>query len=376
MTPAVVHIASFAPSYGGNFVASLKALSDPCKKIGLRLVLVFLEEAGKDAWCADLVAAGHTVHFMPANRSLRRDAKVVRDLIEEENAAIVHTHFMQFETAAWVAIRAQPRGRRPQLVWHAHSSLGANTGLKRGLKDCIKYRWMGRHVQMVAVSEHVRQQLMAKGLPENRIRTILNGIDLARATTAVRTPSQVRHELRMADHEKLVLMLAWDPVVKGVDLALDAAGRLALERRDIVLGIVGTDIVRQYLAQRGIDETCPWMRIIPPTEDIAALFQTAALFLSASRSEGFSYAACEAFANAIPVVLSDIPAVAWAHDCPAASFFVSGDSHGLERAIRESLDGSADERQKRTLQSREFIQREFDVKIWAQQMARFYTEML
>ena len=229
---------------------------------------------------------------------------------------------------------------------------------------------------MIAVIEDIRGQLIAAGLPEARVRTIRNGIDMVRASTAVRTPQQVRSELQISDQAQLLLMLGWDPVRKGVDLVLEAVGRLAQERQDIVVGVVGTDQLRQYLAQSGVAPACPWLRIIAPTEDIAALFQTAAMFLSPSRSEGLPYAVVEALANEIPAVLSDIPPVAWAHECPAALFCANGDSNGLEQAIRESLNWSAQERQRRTRQSRELVQREFDVKVWAQQIAKFYGEML
>jgi glycosyltransferase involved in cell wall biosynthesis len=376
MTPTVVHIANFSPSYGGNFAASLKALSGPCKNMGLRLVLVFLEDAQKYTWCSDLVTAGCEVRFIPGSRGLRRDAKAILALIEEENPAIIHTHFMHFDIPAWMAIRSQPSGRRPRLIWHAHGTLRVNPGWMRSLKDCIKYRWMGRSVWTIAVLEDVRRELVAAGTPENRVRTIRNGIDMARATTAVRTPQQVRSELQIADQAQWLFMLGWEPIRKGVDLALDAVGRLTQEGQNIVLGVVGTDQLRQYLNERGADPACPWLRVIAPTEDIAALFQTAAMFLSPSRNEGLPYAVVEALANEIPVALSDIPSVAWAHDCQAASFFSDGDSHGLEQAIRERLNWSADERQKRTRQSREFVQREFDVKLWAQEIARFYEEIL
>jgi glycosyltransferase involved in cell wall biosynthesis len=376
MTPAVLHIANFTPSYGGNFAASLKALSGPCKNIGLRLVLVFLEKAQNYAWCSDLVAAGYEVRFIPASRGLRRDTQVIRGLIEDVNPAIVHTHFFHFDISAWRAIRAQPPGRRPKLVWHAHSPLEPSVGWVRRLKDCIKYRWMGRSARMVAVIEDIRGQLIAAGMPENHAVTIRNGIDMVRATTAVRTHRQVRGELQIADQTQLLFMLGWDPIRKGVDLALDAVGRLAQERQDIVLAVVGTDRLRQYLSERGLVQGCPWLRVIAPTEDIAALYQTAAMFLSPSRIEGLPYAVVEALANEIPAVLSDIAPVAWAHNCQAASFFTDGDSHGLEQAIRESLNWPADERQKRTRQSREFVQREFDVNVWAQEIVRLYAEML
>ena len=124
------------------------------------------------------------------------------------------------------------------------------------------------------------------------------------------------------------------------------------------------------------DEPPPWLRVIPPQENVADLYRAAAIFLSCSRSEGLPYSVVEAMANGVPVVLSDIPAVAWAHQTPGAVFFPPGESGALADAIKTVLDWTPAEREQYAGANRDFVRREFDVQVWVEQVIGFYREML
>jgi glycosyltransferase involved in cell wall biosynthesis len=227
---------------------------------------------------------------------------------------------------------------------------------------------------MIAVSEHVRRELLAVGFPSARIRTILNGIDLQRASRTVRSKEQVFSDLGIQPDQRLLLMIGWDPIRKGVDLAGEAVGRLVEQGERLVLVILGGEPLRRYLSERKPGGAPPWMRCIEPTEDMGSLYGAAAAFLSPSRSEGFTYAACEAMAGGTPAVLADIPAVGWAQACPAAAFCAPGDGHALCAAIRSVLSWSPVERQRRAAEGRQFVRRGFDVRRWAEQVVEFYHE--
>ncbi len=360
--------------YGGNFTAALAALAVACGPRGLRLVLAFPQSASQWPWCADLSARGHAVRFLPETRSLLRAARAIRRIARQEKAVVIHTHFTRFDVAAWLAARLTIGGRHPDVIWHAHSALHDPRTLLRRMKNLVKYGGLGRTVRMIAVSEQVRGDLLAVGVPAGRVRTITNGIDLARARHVIRSKEQVFSELGIKSDEQLLLMMGWDPIRKGVDLALEAVGGLVAAGKRVVLGVLGTEALRAYLAHSAAAGRPGWLRHIPPTEDVASLYAAAAAFLSPSRSEGLTYAACEALAQGIPVVLSDIPSMAWARDCSGAVFAAAGDGRSLHDAIQTVLSWPPVERQRRAAESREFISRGFDLSFWAEQVVHFYHE--
>ena len=126
-----------------------------------------------------------------------------------------------------------------------------------------------------------------------------------------------------------MLLFGWSPHVKGVDIAIDAVAGLACQDESVVLGIVGTDDLRRYVAKRMPEGLPSWLRLLAPTDQVADLLHAASVFLSASRNEGLPYSVCEAMAAGTAVALSDIPALAWAHKAPGAVFFPPGDPAGV-----------------------------------------------
>jgi glycosyltransferase involved in cell wall biosynthesis len=372
-TSAVLHVADYTARYGGNFIASLKTLREPCAANGWRLVLAFPAAAEQHAWCRDL-AREYTVRYLPP-ASLAGDTRAIRALALQESALLLHTHFIHYDLAAWLAAWGPVGARRLPVVWHAHSSLSARRTWKRPWKNLVKYRLAGRRVQMIAVSPFVAQELEQAGVPASRVRAILNGIDLPRATHVPCTRSGVFAKLGMQPDQQLLLMIGWDPQRKGADLAIEAVRPLT-GGNALVLGILGTERLGEFVEDQGGLATMPWLRIIPPTEDMASLFAAATMFLSPSRSEGFTYAACEAMAVGTPVVLADIAPVAWARGCPAAAFCAVNDAAALRGAIQHILSWPAEERQRRTRQSQEFARENFDAKQWAQQIVTAYQDIL
>jgi glycosyltransferase involved in cell wall biosynthesis len=229
---------------------------------------------------------------------------------------------------------------------------------------------------MIPVTDAVRQQLVAAGARDSQIRTITNGIDFARATAATRDRLQVLSSLGIDPDEPLVLLFGYDPMIKGVDTAIAGVAQLVREGQRMTLGIVGTQKLADYVHGRTGNTPPRWLRIIAPAEDVANLYRAATLFLCASRNEGLPYAVCEAMANRLPVVLSDIPGVSWAHRSPGSVFFPSGSASDLAAAIRRVLQWSPAERAEYTAANDYLVRAEFDVADWAERIAKIYEEIL
>ncbi len=373
----ILHAANFAAPYGGNFIASLIALETRCEREGCSLVVAVPSKAADKAWCAQLVAQGHQVRFLPDDGSTLGYATRLAELVLATQADLLHTHFSSYDVAAWGArCLLLPRRRELAVVWHAHSDFPSSATAARRVKDVLKYRVMGNSVQMVAVSEHVRQRMIDCGFDASAVRTIPNGVDIARASSAARSKAQMHADLGIPPEAALLLLFGWEPWIKGVDVAMDAAHQLVQNGRCIRLAVVGTSALHDFVLRRSSGRVPPWLQILEPTENVADLYGAASVFVSASRNEGFPYSVCEAMASGLPVVLSDIPGVSWARRGSGAVFFPSGDGAALAGRIDEVLNWSAQERRHNAEVTQDFVRRELQIGVWADRIVELYREML
>lgn len=106
------------------------------------------------------------------------------------------------------------------------------------------------------------------------------------------------------------LIVGWNPVGKGHDVALRAFASGAPKEHHLVLvrrSAPPEDFLRA-LANLGIEGRVHWVERAP-NEDLIVLMQSALALLQPSRYEGFGIPALEAMAVGCPVIASDIPAL-------------------------------------------------------------------
>ena len=155
------------------------------------------------------------------------------------------------------------------------------------------------------------------------------------------------------------------------------AETLAGEGCNIVLGAVGTAELRQYAETCAAGRPLPWLRLLTPQENVADLYQAAAIFLSPSRSEGLPYSVCEAMANGIPVVLSDIAAHGLARIAvPGRSSRRRATAGRWPRPSAACSHWTPDQRRQCGQANQDLIRREFDVRIWARRIFQIYQDIL
>jgi len=168
-----------------------------------------------------------------------------------------------------------------------------------------------RYPRVVAVSDEVRRRLLKAGVREQRIRMVRNGIDLRQFAAA--EPS-LRAEFGAAPIVGLVGRLAWE---KGVDLFLRAAAKLLPQfpqARFVVAG-EGPDRekLQQLIADLAIGES---VAMLGRRDDMAGVYASLDVMVSASRQEGLPIAVLEAMASARAVVataVGDVPSISYTH---------------------------------------------------------------
>jgi glycosyltransferase involved in cell wall biosynthesis len=374
--PSVLHLADYGGAYSGNFVASLRALAEPCRAMGLRVALAFSDVARGRPWIDALRADGFPVHFVARAESLSGRARAIGELAAAEDAALIHTHYTRYDVPA--AIATARRRRRAPLVWHVHSPFPPRRPVKSMAKELVKLGLLGRRARIAAVSDAIMRDCIGLGFPKARACTIPNAIDLAHATDARAGRDEVRRQLGVPSAAQVALAFGWQPVRKGIDLALDAVASLAGSGAEggPVLAVVGTDELQAFLAARFGSALPRWVRFLRPQEHVADLYAAADVFLSSSRSEGFPYALGEALANGLPIVVSDIPGCEWARPVDAARFFPRDDAAALADALAGALRLDPAQREAQARSARAFARAHLSLDAWAIRVAELYREAL
>lgn len=172
-------------------------------------------------------------------------------------------------------------------------------------KAAWRYRfWTPRHLnradRVIAISRFVADQLLASGVPAQKIRVVENGVESSGCSRSAPLGQDV---LMLARHDAnknvavgirgFALFLAAHPEWEGNLTIVGRPGRMTSSLRAEVLERNLTGRIR-FLSAVGDDE-------------LAMMLTSSFALLSCSLMEGFDYPVLEAMAQGIPTLISDIP---------------------------------------------------------------------
>lgn len=169
-----------------------------------------------------------------------------------------------------------------------------------------------------------------------------NGLSLIRNIVHSASRDECRSELGIGPQEKLCLFLGWDVYRKGLDIAVKAVSKIRESDPTMLLGIVGVgnppDSARMkfILDSTGIDPDSDWIRYLSSREDMFAYHRAADVYLSASRSEAFSYGILEAISQNTPIAVSDIKGTGWCHQYSKAIIYPTEDVVACAEAVKRA----------------------------------------
>ncbi len=212
----------------------------------------------------------------------------------------------------------------------------------------------------------------------NRLFVIPNGVDLS-GFDDLSTGDNLRDRFPMLKNKKVILFLGRINWIKGLDILSQSFGKIARERDDLHMLIVGPDEggykkkVIKWLENEGISKHVTFTGMLKGKEKLEA-FKGSDIFVLPSYSEGFSMSTLEAMYCRLPVIISDqchFPEIAQ-YD---AGKVISCDFNQLAQAMEQLIDNE-ELRKKMGENGRKLIESKFSWDKVAVQMIEAYEDII
>lgn len=207
-------------------------------------------------------------------------------LMRRNRVDVIHTHL---STASLLGAFAAKLARR-RSVAHVH---GLNTA------TCFRYSDL-----IIAVSEKVKEHLVAQGIKENKVRVVHNGVDLVRFQPTDAREAKVK--LGYDPDEPLLGVFGRLSSEKGQRVAVEAMFLIVKEHPEARLVVVGEGKDREDLettAQAlGIRDNVQFTGFMQDVRELMSACDV--VIVPSARGEGFGLVAVEAMALRRPVVAS------------------------------------------------------------------------
>jgi glycosyltransferase involved in cell wall biosynthesis len=242
-------------------------------------------------------------------------------LFRSEAFDVVHTHNTK------PLLYAGPAARLAGVGTVVHTRHGQRHGATR--RQNALFRWASCCAdRIVCVSEESRRRSLAEGLSENRLVTIVNGIDRERFS-----PGRF-------DPEAPAIYVGRLTPEKDVATLLRASALLLAARPALRLRVVGdgpcAGELRELAAALGISRAVEFLGV---RSDVDELLRSSSMLLLSSRTEGIPLTVLEAMAAGLPVVATDVGGTSEAVADGCTGLLVpAGDAQALASAALAILD--------------------------------------
>jgi glycosyltransferase involved in cell wall biosynthesis len=251
--------------------------------------LRFVSLGGRGLLAEPIEHCGWPVHALEVRPGLRPGLILrLAALFRRERPDVVHTHNTRALVYGGPAARL---ARVPRLIhtWHGLDLQGTR-------RENLLFRLAGRLPdRVVAVSEDAGRQLLRRGISEGRLRTLRNGIDVARfAYAGPRNGGPVVTVARLSPEKDIATLVRAADLVRrqqpGFRLEVAGDGPCLPELQALV----------DALALEG------HVHFLGQVNDVPALLARASLFVLPSLTEGISLTLLEAAARGLPVVATRV----------------------------------------------------------------------
>jgi glycosyltransferase involved in cell wall biosynthesis len=216
-------------------------------------------------------------------------------------------HVQNSDTPLLVGLLARLLLRR-RLFLTVHSEPDALFGAANRVTGPIRLRLAARYATgIVALSEEMSRELIARGVPSQRLSVLAGGIDIDTfhpPTSEMRRSS--RRRIAVAPDALLFLYVGRLVALKQVDHLLRAWALLPPAPNRVLL-VVGSGPEEQRLRALADQLELSTVQFRPFTDRVVDYLHAADVFVLPSLREGLSVALMEALATGLAVLASDLP---------------------------------------------------------------------
>jgi glycosyltransferase involved in cell wall biosynthesis len=336
-------------------------------------VVCCIQERGDLA--PEVESAGIPVICLNRMRSKRFDWSAVAELvalIRRERIALVHTHLYHANLyGRLAALRADV-----PVIATVHNTY-TRTKLHRRLLNRALAKVTAR---VVAVSDDIRQDLLRHdGIPEDKIATIHNGIDLSRVHSTL-SRTQARERLGLPEDVFVLGCVARLEEQKGHIYLLQALA-LLIREAPFMAARLRVLLVGEGRLRGALEKEAAALRLdamvsfLGTRRDVADILRALDGYVMPSLWEGLSLALLEAMASGLPVIASDVGGVSQVLAGATYAIRVPAREHeALATAIRSLFEEPSERRAKRGAEARQRVRAEFSVQSMVSKVSTLYRE--
>lgn len=287
---------------------------------------------------------------------------------------VVHVHDLL--SPSTIALLSRPAVRAPIVA--KVLSTGPGGDLTRLLTKPFgrqRMRVMARAFSaFICLSDEVRDELGAHGVPERRLRRIANGVDAETFRPAAPSEREAeRTRLGIDPTGPVALYTGRFAPVKRLDVLIDAAARLP----GLNLVMVGEGDeetrLRELVATHGLQDR---VKLLPLVDDPASLYRAADVYVCASSTEGMSNSVLEAMASGLPVVAAGASGMAELVTAETGALVEDVDDGAAFAAVLGQMTGDAEQRRRLGAAARELVVERYSLESVAGALRDLYDEVL
>lgn len=366
--------ADYKAPNSGNFIASLIDLGRSIRRHGDSVIFLFpqskntLRETDSN-WCRWFEREAFPVELFPLEGSEEDVLHNLLGLVDRYSIDVLHLHFGIFHR---LMLKYRYKFKGKKIIIHDHMDFPA--GHKNDLRSSIRNLVTCSLYNLYDIG-YVAIAFQKYNYFRNKIRKcwyLPNALSYERNIPESKSREDCRRSMGLLPSDKVCLFLGWSLDVKGLDIAIKAVNEYRKTSPDLLLAIVGfgtapSPSASQYIeARTEISATSPWIQYWISTEDMYSYHRAADVYLSASRTESFSYGLLESISQNTPVVVSDIVGTRWSWEYSKCFHYPVEDYHACCKALEQALKVGHSE------SNAHDIVRKYDIRDWCEQVIAIY----
>jgi glycosyltransferase involved in cell wall biosynthesis len=231
----------------------------------------------------------------------------LRAIMRDGRFDVVHTHLYR----SCIYGRPAARLARTPVVVTTEHSIGETHIERRRMTLSVRALYLATDLfstATIAVSETVRDRLVAWGVPDRKITVIPNGLHFDPLAFDPAARARVRREFRIPPEAYVIGVVGRLDPQKRIELTIEAAKPLLGERCKLLVVGQGDDRARLegIAASLGVADDVIFTGYQP---DGTAMLSALDLFVVSSTQETFGLSVLEALANGMPALYTACPAL-------------------------------------------------------------------